>query len=87
MGQLSWLSVKWRRTFSVRVDSAPVGAGIFKAWGSIVRWLFALVEQRESTNSRAAKHRLDEPTRLSLSMVASRQCRFCFTWRGYCSCG
>jgi hypothetical protein len=27
------------------------------------------------------------PARLSLSMVASLQCRFCFTRRGHCNCG
>src|SRR5205809_8130650 len=34
---------------------------------------------------RAAVHRLDEPTELSLSMVASPQCRFCFARQKYCS--
>jgi len=34
---------------------------------------------------RAAVHRLDEPTRLSLSMVASPQCRFCFARQNHCS--
>lgn len=30
-------------------------------------------------------HRLDEPAGLSLSMVASPQCRFCFARQNYCS--
>ena len=30
--------------------------------------------KRERINSRAAEHRLDEPARLSLSMVASLDC-------------
>ena len=34
---------------------------------------------------RAAVHRLDEPTELSLSMVASPQCRFRFARQNYCS--
>jgi hypothetical protein len=38
--------------------------------GSIVRWLFPRNAQR-GIGSRAAKHRLDEPARLSLGMVAS----------------
>jgi len=30
-------------------------------------------------------HRLDEPAGLSLSMVASPQCRFCFARQDHCS--
>jgi len=42
--------------------------------GSIVRWLFTRNAQRERIGSRdAAEHRLDEPARLSLGMVASLQ--------------
>jgi hypothetical protein len=47
--------------------------------GSIDRWLFLHSAQRERIGSRAAEHRLYEPHQLSLSMVASLQCRFRFT--------
>jgi hypothetical protein len=57
---------------SVSVDP-PLRAGIFQGMGSIVRWLFSRNAQRERIVSRAAEHRLDEPARLSLGMVGSRQ--------------
>jgi len=79
---LSWLSVKWRSDVSVRVDSAVAARGFFKASGSIVRWLSA---QGERIGSRAAEHRLDEPARLSLGMVASRRARLHFPWQVHCS--
>src|ERR1700677_4553253 len=35
--------------------------------------------------ARAAKHRLDEPARLSLEWLHSCSACFCFTWRSNCS--
>jgi hypothetical protein len=56
------------------VSDSALRAGIFKAWGSIVRCLSPVSVQRGRRTSRAAEHRLNEPTGLSLSMVASPQC-------------
>ena len=44
-----------------------------EASGSIVRWFFPRNAQRERIGSRTAEHWLDEPARLSLGMVVSRQ--------------
>ncbi len=57
------------------VSIPALRAGIFKAWGSIVRWPFPRNAQCERIGSRAAEHRLDEPAGIpSLGMVASLQC-------------
>jgi hypothetical protein len=42
-----------------------------------------VVGKSAESNLPRSDHRLVEPTRLSLSMVASQQCRFCFTWHRY----
>jgi len=56
-------------TFSVSEYSA-LRAGIFKAWGLSIRWRLGGAR----TSSHAPVHRLDEPTGISLGMVASPQC-------------
>src|SRR6266436_8635671 len=50
-------------------DSA-LRAGIFKAWGLSIRWRLGGAR----TSSHAPVHRLDEPTGISLGMVASPRC-------------
>jgi hypothetical protein len=50
-------------------DSAPSGRGFSRHWGLSIRWM----EAAQETGSRAADPRLDEPAKLSLGMVASRQ--------------
>ena len=63
--------------FSVSVDSALPG-GDFPGMRVYRPMTFFRLGKRESVNSRAAKHRPDEPARLSLGMVASRQCPLLF---------
>src|SRR5579863_3371689 len=56
------------------VSSPPRRGGDFQGIGVYRPMTFLVVSvQRERIGSRAAKHRLDEPARLSLSMVASLQ--------------
>jgi len=62
--------------------SIPPFAGIFKASGSTDPMKLGAAQ---GGDPRAAVHRLDEPTELSLSMVASPQCRFRFARQKYCS--
>ena len=59
------------RRRSSLVSIPPFRAGIFKALGSfdpMMGW-----EAAQEARSGAADHRLDEPTKLSLGMVASLQ--------------
>src|ERR1017187_1593320 len=64
----------------------PVGCGILKELGSIVRCLLPRSGQRERISSRAADHRLDEPARLSLSMAASLKSPLPFHLTEYYNC-
>ena len=60
-----------RRSPLVSIPPFGLRAGIFKALGSfdpMMDW-----EAAQEPRSGAADHRLDEPTRLSLGMVASPQ--------------
>lgn len=50
------------------------GAGIFKAWGSIVRCLFLAMHSARGLAPALLSIGSMSPTRLSLSMVASLQC-------------
>ena len=61
-----------RRSPLISVDSAPAGRGFSRHEGLSSDDSLPSV-QRERRASRAARHRLDEPTRLSLGMVASLQ--------------
>ena len=63
------LSVKWEGTFSGSVDSV-LRAVVFKACGLPIRC--GLAGAREGY-SRRRSHRLDEPTKLSLGMIACLQ--------------
>ena len=74
-----WLSVKWRRGVLRSCRFHLCGEGIFKAWGSIVRWLLACNTRCWRIGSPSAEHRFDEPARLSLGMVASGRARLRFT--------
>src|SRR6266566_7059230 len=65
---VSWSSLKWRS--DVRREYSVLRAGIFKAWGLSIRWRLGGAR----TSSHAPVHRLDEPTGISLGMVASPQC-------------
>jgi len=73
---LCWLSLKWRSGVLRQCRFRPFGAGIFKVsrhWSLSIRWI-----KRGARKSvpRAPDHRLDgldEPTRLSLSVIASLQ--------------
>jgi hypothetical protein len=58
--------------YGVTTSNTPsaVRAGIFKAWGLSIRWRLGGAR----TSSHAPVHRLDEPTGISLGMVASPQC-------------
>ena len=80
-----WLSVKWRRGVLRSCRFHLCGEGIFKAWGSIVRWLLACNRRCWRIGSRSAEHRFDEPARLSLGMVASRQSPPPFHQQVHCS--
>src|SRR6266436_6835694 len=66
---MSWFSLNGEATFSVSEYSA-LRAGIFKAWGLSIRWRLGGAR----TSSHAPVHRLDEPTGISLGMVASPRC-------------
>src|SRR5262249_27843099 len=61
--------------FSVSVDSAPRGAGIFKACGVYRPMTYSGHGQRARVSSRAATHRLDEPPQVIPQPVASPQSR------------
>jgi hypothetical protein len=67
---LSWLCLNWREG-ALRYEYSALRAGIFKALGSSDP--MRIWEAAEEARSCAAYHRLDEPARLSLSMVASLQ--------------
>jgi hypothetical protein len=56
------------------VQIPPFRAGILKASGSIVRWLLVGVNTQRERICPRAKHRLDEPTWLSLGAVTSLHC-------------
>ena len=60
----------------------PCGRGFFKASGLPIRG--GPLKSAEWKPLRPV-HRLDEPTGLSLSMVASPQCRFRFARQSHCS--
>ena len=68
---LCWFSLKWRRDVLRLCRFRSFGAGIFQALGSIDPMMD---KQRKKLLPCAADHRLDEPAKLSLSMVASPQC-------------
>jgi len=55
------------------VSIPPLRGGDFQGIGGLSSDDFSLAGKRESLSPRAARHRLDEPTRLSLGMVASLQ--------------
>ena len=61
--------------------SIPPFGGIFKAWGLSIRWRLGGAR----TSSHAPVHRLDEPTGISLGMVASPQARFRFARQNRCN--
>ena len=62
-------------------EYSALRAGIVKASGSTDP-MWSLEERRGEAS--APVHRLDEPTGLSLSMVASPQCRFRFVRQNHC---
>ena len=63
-------------------EYSALRVGIFEAWGSIdPMWSWKSGEEKPLR----PVHRLDEPTGLSLSMVASPQCRFRFARQNHCS--
>jgi hypothetical protein len=67
---MCWFSLKWREALSVSEYSAFRG-GDFQ--GIKVYRSDEDLEAAQGTGSGAAIHRFDEPTRLSLGMVASPQ--------------
>jgi hypothetical protein len=64
------------------VSIPPCGRGFSRYQGLSIRWVSKAAQE---TDSHAADHRLDEPTRLSLSMVASLQCPLPFHPASHCS--
>jgi hypothetical protein len=64
------------------VSIPPCGRGFFRHRGLPIRCGF--LKSAEAKPPRSV-HRLDEPTGLSLSMVASPQCRFRFARQNHCS--